>query len=243
MNRERVTLQPAFVLHQRPYRDSSRLIDCLSRDYGRIALVARGVRRPRSRLRSVLMPFQPVLLSWTRRGELGTLTGAEGQGPPAALSGTALMSAYYLNELLLRLVQSGDAQAEIYVEYADALLGLHDESRCEATLRRFEKRLLDALGYGLALDTESDGARAVRASDWYRYRAESGPVRVADGESAGRGAIRGETLLAMAREQFDAPETLAAARRLLGEALAAHLGDRPLRVRTVARAMARGSGR
>lgn len=238
MNRESVSLQPAFILHQRPYRDSSRLVDCVSRDYGRVALVARGVRRPRSKLRSVLMPFQSVLLSWVRRGDLGTLTGAELDGRSIELGGTALMSAYYLNELLLRLVQSGDSQPEIFTLYAHTLAALSESEHAEAALRLFEKRLLECLGYGLALDKEWDGGNAVVGERRYRYRAQAGPVQL-DSTDTSSDVISGAVLLAIAREEFTDAEVLRTARRILHEALHSHLGERPLRVRTVARAMAR----
>lgn len=240
MNRETVTLQPAFVLHQRPYRDSSRLVDCLCRDYGRVALVARGVRRPKSKLRSVLMPFRPVLVSWVRRGDLGTLTGAEGDGPPQRLGSDALMSAYYVNELLLRLVQSHEPQEEIFTLYQAVLNELAGADAMEIALRRFEKRLLEALGYGLSLSHEANGSTVVNAQAHYYYRPEVGAVPAMGGHDD-RGAVTGAVLQAIDQEQFDDPIVLRAARALLHDALAVHLGSAPLRVRAVARAMVRGS--
>jgi DNA repair protein RecO (recombination protein O) len=242
LTRETVTLQPAFVLHQRDYRDSSRLIDCLCRDYGRVALVARGVRRPGSKLRPVLMPFQQVLLSWVRRGELGTLTGAELVDTRTAIAGSALLSAWYLNEVLLRLVQSGEAQPEIFATYARTLPALADPARHDGALRRFEKRLLEHLGYGVAFDIEGGSARRVEPDAVYRYRAQAGPMRLAEqDDGAAVQGIAGHVLLAIAREDFADPQVRHVARRVLGEALAAQLGERPLRVRAVARAMARAT--
>ncbi len=240
MNRETVSLQPAWVLHHRPYRDSSRLIDCLCRDHGRVALVARGVRRPKSKLRSVLMPFQPVLLSWVRRGELGTLTGAEGAGPARWLAGEALLSGYYVNEILMRLVRSGEPHDDVYNLYAQVLEGLAGTTASEVPLRRFEKRLLDVLGYGLSLSHEANSTTAVDPQAHYHYRPELGPVRSAGTQDDGR-VIRGDILHAIEREAFDDPEVLKIARVVLREALAVHLGSAPLRVRAVARAMLRPS--
>ena len=114
MNREVVQLEPCYVLHQRPYRDSSRLLDVFSREHGRVSLVARGVRRPRSKLRSVLMPFQPIFVSWVRRTELGTLTAAEAAGAPLALRGDGVLAGYYLNELLLRLLETGETHSKLF---------------------------------------------------------------------------------------------------------------------------------
>lgn len=233
-----MTLQPSYVLHQRQYRDSSRLVDCLCRDHGRVALVARGVRRPKSKLRSVLMPFQPVLVSWVRRTDLGTLTSAEGNGAPVALGPDALMAAYYVNELVLRLVQSREPQEDVFALYEETLRALTVPDGTEIALRRFEKRLLDALGYGLSLAHESNRATPVDPDVHYHYRTDLGPVRAAHPHNDPT-TVSGAVLAAIDREQFDDPDVLRCARVILREALAVHLGSAPLRVREVARAMAR----
>ena len=236
MSRETVTLQQGYLLHQRPYRDSSRLIDCLCREHGRVALVARGVRRPKSKLRSVLMPFQPVLLSWVRKTDLGTLTGAESGGAPIALRGDALLSAYYTNELMLRLVQSREPQEDVFDLYEEVLHALTVPNGIEIALRRFEKRLLDALGYGLSLSHEANSSTPVEPDAAYHYRSDVGAVRAHGGPDDPE-SIRGSTLQAIESERFDDPGVLRAARVILQDALAVHLGSAPLRVRAVARAM------
>ena len=238
--RETVQLEPGYVLHQRDYRDSSRLLECFSVHHGRIALVARGARRPRSPWRSTLMPFRPVFLSWVRRGELGTLTAVEPGGSAAALAGDALLCAYYLNELLLRLLEVGDAQPQIFAGYVEALRDLGSEERRAAALRQFEKRLLEHLGFGLVLEHEAHGQAPVEPAALYRYLPEAGPARLGpDAVADAPGVYSGAMLLALARDDLSSPDALAAARDLYRQALELYLGHRPLRVREVARAMRR----
>lgn len=121
---QRVQQQPAWLLHHRPFRDTSRILDLLSRDHGRVAVVARGSRAPRSRLGGILRPFSPLSVSWVSRADLGTLTGAEMDGVPLELSGDALLSAYYVNELLLRLMHRHDPQPDIFDAYARTIAEL-----------------------------------------------------------------------------------------------------------------------
>src|SRR5579863_10281682 len=141
MRAERVTLSPAYVLHQRPWRETSRIAEIWSREHGRLGLVARGVRRPRSPHRSLLQPFMPLLVSWTQRGELGNLTGLEAAAPAVMLQGRALMAGFYLNELLLRLFPRQDPHPALYERYASALEGLATR-RTAPVLRVFEKHLI-----------------------------------------------------------------------------------------------------
>ena len=155
----RVELEPGFVLHHRPFRDTSLLLEVLSMEHGRVGLVARGARGPRSRLKGLLQPFRPLLLSWQLRGELGTLTAAESaavSAPPPS-GGERLLGLYYLNELLLRLTARLDPHPGLYQGYAAAVAALADQAALAPELRRFEKRLLDVLGYGPELRFDATG--------------------------------------------------------------------------------------
>lgn len=240
MSTLRVTLEPAYLLHHHPYRETSRLLELLTEQHGRIAAVARGARRPDSRWRSALQPFVPVLASWTGRGELVTLTGAEQAGPAPRVPPARLMSAWYANELLLRLLGREEAQRSIFVTYAALLTELADGAEEARALRLFEKRLLEALGYGLELTRDALTGEEVRAELSYVYRLERGPqaVGVAEGELV----LAGSSLLALAQEQLDNPVALADARRLLRAALDLYLGGRPLKTRQVLRAVRRIRG-
>ncbi len=238
MQRQRISLQPAFLLHQSPYRDTSRLVEFMTRDHGRIGVIARGARRPKSRLRAVLQPFQPLLVSWTARGDLGTLTGAETVPGGTALPPHCVYSAYYMNELLVRLTRRHDAHPQLFEFYAVALGDLPGQASEAEVLRLFEKRLLDELGYGLHLEETVDG-QAVDESACYEYRLEHGVVD-AEGRTDGGMIFSGRSLLALAAESFEGESEIRDARRLLRAALDQYLGGRPLAVRHVTRAVRRG---
>ena len=236
MSVTRVNLQPGYLIHQRAYRDTSALLEVLTRDYGRVGLVARGARSARSRLRGILQPFRPLLLSWGGRGELGTLAGLEPGGAAPPVTGASVFSGFYLNELVLRLLARQDPHPEMFEAYAEALAALHGAGE-EPALRLFEKRLLEALGYGLLLDAEADNGRPVDPRRLYLYHLERGPVAV-DRPQAGL-SLPGRSLLALHAGVFEDAESLRDAKRLLKAALSLYLGDRPLKTRTVLRQLRR----
>ena len=229
----RVENEPGYVLHARPWRETSLILEAFTRAHGRVGLTARGARRPRSRLRGLLVPFFPLLLSWTGRGELPALTGADPEGPARpALRGRALFSGFYLNELMLKLLPRNDAHAELFDDYRDALAGLGAGGAAEPVLRVFEKRLLDALGYGPTLDRDADTGAPVFAHRRYRYLSHHGPVEEAGAAAAAEEgvAVSGRTLLALARGRLGDGEERERheARNLMRAILAPHLGPRPL---------------
>lgn len=223
-------LQPGYILHPRPYRDTSLLLEVFTRDHGRFGLVARGARAPKSRSRGLLQPFQPLLLSWSGRGELGTLGAVEPDGAAPRLSGAHLYSGFYLNELLLRLLQRNDPHPELFAAYAQALRGLQTEA--QRPLRLFEKQLLEALGYGLLLDHEADSGEPVCAEAEYVYALESGPRRCESAETRGL-KLSGRSLLSLAAEELADAQSLADSKRLLRAALDLYLGGRELKTREV----------
>jgi DNA repair protein RecO (recombination protein O) len=215
MTRRRVALQPAYVLTARAYRDSSLLLECFSRDLGRVGLVARGARDPKSRSRALLQAFQPLLLSWNESGELGTVSGVEAAAPAQVLGGEAVFCGWYLNELLLRLTQRHDPHVQLYAAYEATLAALGDV--LEPALRYFEKRLLAELGYGLDLDQPLSAERR------YRLVTETGLIEPTDGEG-----VPGPHLIALRDETLSSPAELRSARQILRTALAPHLGGREL---------------
>ena len=217
MTRARIQLTPGHVLRTQPYRDTSLLVEAWTYHHGRVGLIARGSRAPRSRTRALLQPFQPLLLSWNEQGDLGALTGVEADGHAAALPGEAIFSGWYLNELLIRLLPRHDPHPDLYADYVVALAQL--PSALEAALRIFEKNLLTELGYGLQLDDDLDPATP------YRYDTELGPVvaDIGDGD-----AYAGSSLIALRDEQLDDETALRDARRLLRAPLRRLLGDKPL---------------
>lgn len=229
---ERILLQPAYLLHQRAYRDSGRILEIFARDHGRLTLFAKGVRRTGSPFIPVLQPFNRLLVSWGGRGEAGTFMHAEFDGGVEPFPPARLMSGFYLNELLLKLLARHDVHADIFERYAEALAGLKSDTEESVSLRLFEKRLLEALGYGLSLEHETDG-RSVAAACAYRYAPERGLTRV-DGVAEGGLIFSGASLLALARETLLDHAVRADARRLLRAALDHCLEGRPLASREVA---------
>ena len=237
MKAERVVLTPAYLLHQRAWRETSKLLEVWSREHGRLGLVARGARRPRSPQRGLLQPFTPMLMSWTQRGELGTLTVVEAAGAPSLLRGRPLMAAFYMNELLLRLVARQDAHPHLYDVYAYTLTSLGG-SNPAAALRMFEVQLLSAIGYGLNLTQEAGSETRVTADQDYLYDLEAGP-RPAQGRKGPGVPIRGRVLLALHGSALDDAGDLKDAKRLLAAALEPHLQGRALKTSGVMRALAR----
>jgi DNA repair protein RecO (recombination protein O) len=229
-----VEFTSGYVLHQRAYRDTSLIVELYTREYGRFSAFARAARGPRSRFRG-LQPFRPLLLSWVGRGEAPTLSGAEADGaPPPPLAADRLLSGFYLNELVLKLTVVHDPQPELYTHYVATLECLRAGDALDALLRRFEKRLLDLLGYGSELSREANG-RAVQADAYYHFHAGSGLSPT----SADANAVQGRVLLALAaNEPLNDPEAQRQARALLRSALDHCLDGRELNVRAVARAVA-----
>ncbi len=239
MASRRVHQEPAWVLHHRPFRDSSRILDVFSRDHGRLALVARGSRSGKSRLKGVLRPFLPLQLSWVIRSDMGTLTGAEMNGPPISLAGDALMSGYYVNELMLNLLHRHDPQPEVFAAYESAIAALNGATGLAAVLRRFEMDVLALLGYALNLDHDTRSGEAIREDATYEYQVEQGPVVVTGRE--GPMVFSGRELRAIAQFEVGDPAVLSAAGRLLRQVIAWHLDGKELQSRKVLREMRSGS--
>jgi DNA repair protein RecO (recombination protein O) len=232
----RVLLEPAYLLHQRDWRDSSRIVEFFARDHGRVALFAKGVRRPGSAYAALLQPFVPLLVSWSGSADGGTLTGAELAGSPVAVAPQCLMSGFYMNELVLKLLERVDPHPDVHEAYALSLAALADPAAEHRALRLFEKRLLEALGLGIDYAHLAAGGTRVEPERYYHVDPERGVAGPADRPDA-LNACRGADLLALAGEELASPASLATARRLLGAALAAALDGRELASRKVARAV------
>ncbi|HET6553964.1 MAG TPA: DNA repair protein RecO [Dyella sp.] len=218
----RIEQQPSYVLHSRPYRETSLLLECLTRDHGRIGVVARGVRRERSRLqRAQLEPFQPMLLDLQFRGELATLLAAETVGVSQRLSGDAGLAGLYLNELVVRLTGRQDPVPELFDAYARTLPRLAGTEPLAWTLRRFERDLLEAIGYALQLEFEAESGEPVEPRQDYRYQAEQGPSPCRTGTVH---AVRGSDLLALAEDRQPDAAGLSALRVMMREVIRFHLG-------------------
>ena len=228
----RVSLQTAFILHGRDFRDTSRLLDVFTKDYGRVTLVAKGARSPRSKLQGILQPFTPLLISWAGKGDVQTLTGAESVKNSINLLGKQVMSAYYINELLQRLTTFHDPHPELFELYSKTLERFLDEED-ELVLRRFEKHLLAEIGYGLNFEVDSGNGSALAINEKYYYDVEKGPVNIKNNDSEGELIISGQTLHDMFVEKFSCSQSQKEAKQLMRVILNHHLGDQPLKTRSL----------
>ncbi len=221
--------QPAFVLHSYPYRETSLIVEAFTQAHGRVGMVARGAKRPRSEMRGLLQAFQPLALSWAGAAELKTLVKAEWRGGLALPGGSALLSAFYLNELLLKLLPREDPHPALWADYEAALgaLGAAAAASDQAVvLRRFELRLLAELGYALPLTHDADTGEPIDPDARYHYAFDRGPRLRAAEPQARWPLVRGATLLALAAQAYPDAETAAEAKRLMRDVLDHHLEER-----------------
>lgn len=210
----------AFVLHSRPYRETSLLVDLFTLEYGRISVVARGARRSGSARRFTLQPFQALHVSWSGRHELKNLSQAEVPQVMASPVGNALLCGLYANELLQRLLQPADPHPHLYLYYTYLVHELQQAVDLEGALRTFERQLLEDLGYGVALSHCLPGR-------YYQYDSQQGMIEVRGDNSS----YTGESLLAIADDCYELADVRRAAKRLMREALAPLLGAKPLKSR------------
>jgi len=232
-------LRRGFVLHRRDYRNTSLLVELFSAEVGRLVVVAKGAKagvRGSSPLGSLLQPFQPLWLDWNGRGEVKTLIKAEAAGAAVTLSGERLYCGFYLNELLLRLIERDDPHEALFVFYQQAVADLAN-GPIEAVLRRFELRLLEELGYAPDLHRDAAGA-SLEPERHYRYEPQRGLIAHSPGAEAVRSPASEATIsgAALARFVDGAPLTggdARALRNLMRAALAPHLGPKPLKSRAL----------
>ena len=226
--------QPGYVLHTYAFRETSLVVETFTRSHGRVAMVARGAKRPRSALRGSIMAFQPLGLSWSGRGELRLLLRAEWQGGQRRLQGRALLCGFYLNELLLKLLPREDAHEKLFYDYQSALARLAEEPEPGAVLRRFEKALLRELGYAMALDRDGASGGPIDPSKFYAYEPERGPVPLPmNGAARVELVLSGQTLLDIVRDDYSDPLTLQQAKALMRLLISHRLEQKPLNSRRI----------
>lgn len=235
--KRRADHQPGYVLHTYPYKETSLIVEAFTRGFGRVALLARGARRPRSAMRGVLLSFHPLRLGWSggTAGEssLGNLISAEWSGALQPLSGRALMCGFYLNELLLRLLPREDPHESLFDVYAGTLARLAAATTHSDVLRCFEKRLLGELGYAPLLEREAASGAPIDPAQRYVYEPDRGPMP--SSHASPELTVSGRTLLELAAEEFSRPETRDEARRLLRALIGQRLHGQTLHTRAVLR--------
>jgi DNA repair protein RecO (recombination protein O) len=222
--------QPVFVLHTYPFKETSLVVELFSRNFGRVATVAKGARRPRSAMRGMLQSFQPLIAVWSGKSELRTLHSLDWGEGLLLLQGEALICGFYLNELMLRLLPREDPHETLFEHYAQALHQLAEGELMSPALRRFELRLLQELGYAVPLQHQPDGV-PVQSESVYCYLPEQGALLP---DTLGIGVqLLGKTLLDMARDDYSDPVTLQQSKQLMRALLAHYLGDKPLHTRQI----------
>ena len=231
--KRRIDDEPGYVLHTYPYMETSLIVEALSRRFGRVSLLARGARRPRSAMRGVLLSFHPLRLSWSGSAELSNLRGAEWSGALQPLSGRGLMCGFYLNELLLRLLPREDAHEVLFDAYGAALQSLSSQQSLAETLRRFEKRLLAELGYAPLLERDAASGAPIDPSQRYAYQPDRGPVL--SGNSHSELNVSGQTLLDLAADDYTRAQTRDEARALMRVLIGERLHGQELHTRSVLR--------
>ncbi len=234
MTETSVYLQPAFILQQRKFRETSLIIDVLTRDFGRISLLAKGVRKAKSKTAGLLQPFVPLLLSYVGKPELKILSGIEIIPNGIELKGLALYCGFYINELIGFFLHQYDPHPEVFSDYADCLLRLSAEnnhlsnnSKIEAALRIFEFNLMVNAGYGLQLEHDYRHEKPVDPLKKYAFDVQQGPVEAEDG------CYSGKALLALNSRQFNDPQVLMEAKTLMRTVINVHLQGKPLKSRAV----------
>ncbi|AIU26797.1 DNA repair protein RecO [Pandoraea pnomenusa] len=229
----RVTEQPGFVLHSYPYRETSLIIDVLTRDHGRIALVAKGAKRPHSALRGVLQTFQPLSLAWLGKGELRTLTKAEWVGGLRPLEGDALLSGFYLNELLVKFCARDDPHDKLFQHYLTTLHHLAHGEPAGIILRAFERVLLRETGYAVAFDRCTQTRGKVVPERRYVFHPDWGVRPALGDEPSDWPVISGQTLLDMEQDDYSRAQTVQQSKLLMRFLLNHHLGGVPLNTRQI----------
>jgi DNA repair protein RecO (recombination protein O) len=227
-----VHLQPAYVLHSRPFRETSLIFDVLTEEYGKVTLIAKGVRNKKSRTAALLQPFMPLLISYVGKSELKNLSHVELNPPVTEIKGMPLYCGFYLNELLNHFLQSNDPCPEIYQDYCQCLNLLQNNSdNIESVLRLFELNLLESLGYGLQLTHDFQQENPIDANEKYHYIPDQGPVVAENGHYSGM------TLKALQTKILDNQQSLTEAKRLMRQMIDFHLQGRQLKSRSLIRAV------
>lgn len=229
----RVHLQPAYILHYRPYRDTSLIVDIFSEEYGYLSAIAQGARSARSMLKGLLQPFIPLFISWSGKSELVRINQVEAKGLAYILQGDYLISAMYINELLLRSLHKHDPHPELFHFYDQVLAALNLSHSVQPILRQFEKNLLHELGYAVVLDCCYRTGKPVETDKYYQFNPAQGLIELTPEQLAvtTKNVFSGKSIIALANDQLAERQALRDAKQLMRLALAQVIGDKPLKSR------------
>ncbi|QSP96312.1 DNA repair protein RecO [Marinobacter salinisoli] len=224
--------EPAYVIHRRPWRESSLLVELFTLNAGRLAVIARGASSSKSPLKAQLQPFQPLLLDWAGRGDLKTLTNVDVRTGPQLRRTASLYSGLYINELLQRILPVADPHPALFGAYIDAIAELADTADVEPVLRQFESAFAEAMGYGFAWDLATDVGQPVLTGQHYAYNPEQGIV-LNPGSDTRLQNLPGEVLLALAQGNMHEAACRQTAKRIMRVLTDHLLQGKPLHSRTL----------
>lgn len=231
INKKRIQNQSCWILHHRPYRETSNIIDVFTKEFGRISLIAKGARSAKSKFRGLLRPFSPLSVSWISSSNLGTLIDMEVNGNPILLFGDSLLSGYYLNELIIKLLHKDDSQNEIFDLYTSTIIELSKTNNIAPILRNFEIDLLKLIGYEINLDSEYITGDPLEASNLYEYSPGLGFEKTK--KKTGLMIFHGDEIQLIKLKGFQSKNVLKSANRLLRNTIAFHLDGKILKTRKV----------
>ena len=229
--------EPAYLIHQRPYSETSQIINLFSRHYGRVDAIAKGSKRPKSKFKSFLQPFSPILVSWSGRSQLKTLRSVDiSSGKQSNVSRKHLMSAFYLNELILSFLTTADPYPDLFDAYSLAINNLSNADSSEIILREFEIQLLTEIGYAINFQTEAMSSKKIEPNLSYRFIAEEGFVSSVT-SSARDTLIKGSVIQSIDQKDFSQPQTMRAAKRIIRESVKYHLSGKELNTKKVVKSL------
>ena len=229
--------EPAYLIHQRPYSETSQIINLFSRHYGRVDAIAKGSKRPKSKFKSFLQPFSPILVSWSGRSQLKTLRSVDiNSGKQSNVSRKHLMSAFYLNELILSFLTTADPYPDLFDAYSLAINNLSNADSSEIILREFEIELLTEIGYAINFRTEAMSSKKIEPNLLYRFVAGEGFVSSVT-SSAREKLMKGSVIHAIDQGDFADPQTLSIAKRIIRESVKYHLSGKELNTKKVVKSL------
>lgn len=231
----KIELTSCFILHARPYRETSLLLDIFSHEHGRLSLIAKGVKRAKNSKAILLQPARKLNLAWSMRTDMGTLTAVESCGDSFMLSGRRLVSCFYLNELLVRLLHKHEPHPELFIKYEQSLMQLAAGLSEDRVLRIFEKNLLKSLGYGLVFDHEITSGKSIKADIHYFYQLDCGPLHEKP-QNSNNVRVSGKTLQALDDENDWDDEIAREAKLLFRAILSVYTGPKPFASRVLYKA-------
>ncbi|HJL80003.1 MAG: DNA repair protein RecO [Gammaproteobacteria bacterium] len=219
--------EPVFIIHQRPYSETSQILNLFSKNYGRVDVIAKGSKRPKSKFRSFIQPFMPLSASWSGRSQLKTLRNIEAvEHHQSLVHSDHFLSALYMNELILHFLSNADPYPGLFEIYHEALRQFNLSDEHEPLLRMFEIKLLEEIGYAINFQTEALSSKTININEYYRYEPEQGFHLLPSDSQIKK--YSGGQIKSIQKMDFSESDTLLAAKKLTRETIHFHLDGKEL---------------